>query len=181
MQFMENLYFPIFLVVLAVVVIWFFKKAGSQRANRESRSLRSPAGRTIGADALSRNTDRRGPSAPRSVVGKPKDIWQTRRERAAEESFGVTAPRTGVHHAGFLAPDDANERHRPRHFEVPDQQISDAEHLGIDEYLSKREGELPEEGAEAAGLSMTAVKYEPSGGSDSESGDGRKKRVSFKP
>lgn len=179
---MENYYFPLFLVVLAAVVIGIFRMFGSGQRSSTSRVSRTPAGRIANDDRLRRNTDRLGPSAKRSpsTAAKPKDIWQTRRERAAKDSFAETAARRGTHHAGYIGPYADAERGYGR-YEMKDQNISKSEHLGIDEYLTKSEREKAEaEAEEAGGLSMTAMKYEPADTS-SESGEDRKKRAAFKP
>lgn len=181
---MENFYFPLFLVVAAIVVVLVFKKAGSRDRSPQSgsRIARTPAGRSADADRLARNLDRRGPAAPRSPgPAKSKDIWQTRRERAAKDSFAETAARRATHHAGFLGPSADADRGSHGGYELREQNISASEHLGIDEYLTKREREEAERAArEAGGLSMTAVKYEP-GDADSADDKDRKKQASFKP
>lgn len=182
---MENFYFPVFLVVLAIVVVLLFKRAGSGDRSRKSRIARTPAGRTANADLLRRDIDRLGrPSVHRSRSAKAKDIWQTRRERAAQDSFAETTARHGTHYAGYLGPqiDDEFSR-RPRGqggYELTEQDVSTAEHLSIDEYLAKRQEEEAEQAGEAGNLSMTAVKYEPSDASSKDQ-KGRKKRAGFKP
>jgi hypothetical protein len=183
---MENYYFPLFLVVMAAVVIWIFRRVGSGRRSSTSRVSKTPAGRIANADRLHRNTDRLGPSAKRrlSTAAKPKDIWQPRRDRAAKDSFAETAARRGTHHAGYIGPHADAERRYGR-YELKDQDISKSEHSGIDEYLSNRERERAKAEAEAkakeaGGLSMTAMKYEPADAS-SESAEERKKRAGFKP
>lgn len=182
---MENLYFPLFLVVAAIAVVLLFKRAGSSDRSRKSRVAKTPAGRTANADLLRRDIDRVGrPSLHRSRPAKAKDIWQTRRERAAQDSFAETTARRSAHYAGYLGPDVdvkyGSGHRRQGEYELKDQDVSKAEHLSIDEYLTKRQAEEAEQAEQAGGLSMTALKYEPTGASSKDQ-KGRKKQGGFKP
>lgn len=177
---MENYYFPLFLVVVGALVFWIFRRAGSRsRRSVRRRSAKTPAGRTAGVNRLHRNTDRLGPAA-RSRHFKPNDVWQTKRHHADKESFVDTAARPAVFHAGNFNAFDESERKAYARHELKDQNITESEHLGIDEYLTKREAERAAAEAEkAGGLSMTAMKYEPTDASAEEKE--RKKQASFKP
>lgn len=182
---MENLYFPLFLVVAAIVVVLVFKRAGSSDRSRRPRVAKTPAGRIANADLLRRDMDRLGrPSLHRSNPANPKNVWQTRRERAAKDSFAEETARRGTHFAGYLGPESearyGSQHRRQGEYELKDQDISRAEHLSIDEYLTKREREEAEQAEKAAGFSMTAMKYEPTGAASKDQ-KGRKKQGGFKP
>lgn len=181
---MENYYFPLFLVVVAAAVVLIFKKAGSGHGSARSRVSRTPSGRTVDGDRLHRNMDRVGPGARQRILSDPakaKDIWQKRREHKVLDSYAEVTARRGVHHAGYIGPHADTERRGSGGYPLRDQNISKSEHLGIDEYLTKREREKAEaEAEETGGLSMTAMKYEP-GDASSEAGKGRKKQAGFKP
>lgn len=200
---MEILYFPLFLIVVAVGVIWLFKRATNGGA-RSRKSASQPASQLVGRLAdLERRPESRArlgaaarlQSGQRSSPGG--DIWQTKRERAARESFNQTSSR-GIYHAGYIAPDSQpgsglNLRGSGV-AELRDQQVSEAEHKSIDEYLTKSEREAAErkaaereaaerEAEKAGGLSMSAMKYDPAADAESGAEEAQKRKGSagFKP
>lgn len=186
---MENLYFPLFLVALAIVIIWAFTKARAGHS-RDRRSASRPSGRLVDVERPPRSRARLGAAARlQSGQGRstPGDIWQTKRERAAKESFSEPAPGS-AYRATYLGPGPGTAERVSSAGELKEQKVSEAEHLGIDEYLSKAAREAARERAkkaaeEEAGLSMTAMKYDPAG-DESTSDDVEKKpnrRAGFKP
>lgn len=180
---MEILYFPLFLVVVAVSVIWLFKSKAEDEGSRPKEKNQAFGGLTDEVRRRRRpSSDRLGSAArPRSGQASVKgDIWQTRRERAAKESFSESTSRQGVYHAGYIGPTSQTVSSRPGG-ELEDQAVSEAEHLSIDEYLSKQEKEEAEKAAKEEGFSMTAMKYEPADESQKEDEETRKKRAGFKP
>ncbi len=186
---MEILYFPLFLVVVAVGVVWLFKKA-TNGSTRDRRSSSRNSGRFTDPERWSGSHNRPGAAARlQSGQGRsnPRDIWQTKRERAAKESFGHAAS-SGVYAAGYIGPDSRPGVRRSGATELRDQEVSEAEHRGIDEYLTKSEREAARREAEraaeeAGGLSMAAMKYDPSADADlgGEDEQKRKRSAGFKP
>lgn len=196
---METFYFPLFLVVLAVVVLWIFGKARSHEGR--GRSKPGPVkGRLIETDTHTKSIPRKlGPAARlQSGQGKesPGDIWQTRRERARQETFSQSRS-SGSFYAGYVGP-DSNERQRGTGaHELRDQQVSDTEHQSIDEYLSKharekaaaaakaaKEAEAAEAARQGGDFSMTAIKYEEPSEEDEAEAKAQKedkKQAGFKP
>lgn len=184
---MENLYFPLFLVAVAIVVIWAFNKSRAS-SSRDRRSTR-PTGRLADLEPPRRPRERPGPGARiQSGQGHSArgDIWQTRREKVNKGSFSADS-QIGTYSASYLGP-GPGEAKGARGRELKDQEVTEAEHLGIDEYLSKAERDKARARAEKAakeeaGLSMTAMKYDPAD-SDSASEDEERKpgrRAGFKP
>lgn len=184
---MENLYFPLFLVALAIVVIGVFNKARAGHS-RGRRSASRPSGRLVDVERPPRSRERPGAAArPRPGQGSSTrgDIWQTKRERAAKETFSEPAPGS-AYRATYLGPGPAERSTGGG--ELKDQNVSDAEHVSIEEYLSKAAREEARERAKKAaeeetGLSMTAMKYDPAG-DESTSDEAEKKpnkRAGFKP
>lgn len=160
---MELIYFPAFLILAAGLVVWLFKRGTQGDSSRRStRSTRSSA--TVST------------SQPRPVQGNkarlqsgqgtesPGDIWRRKRERATKSSFSGPAT-TGVYQATYANP-SANQVGSQPNDRVADQEVSEAELQGLDEYLARREAEekakLAEEARQedSAGLSMTAMKFE---------------------
>lgn len=186
---MENLYFPLFLVALAIVVIWFFTKARTGHS-RDRRSASRPSGRLVDVERPPRSKERLGAAARlQSGQGRatPGDIWQTRRERAAKESFSEPAPGS-AYRASYLGPGPGTPERVSTAGELKEQKVSEAEHFGIDEYLSKAAREAARERAKKAaekeaGLSMTAMKFDPAGEESTPDDEEKKldKRAGFKP
>jgi hypothetical protein len=186
---MEILYFPLFLVVAAVLVIWLFSRARKDSRRRNSRDVKTPAGRTVNVDRLQRSTDRRGPAAGyHDRVGgkKANEMWRSRRKRASHNTYAVN-DREGdrdVYYAGYMGPRTNFSTKHGNDGELKDQDVSQTEHIGIEEYLSKHERERAAAEAAAAkesALSMTAIKYEPSEDADSKEDKPASKQASFKP
>lgn len=185
---MENLYFPLFLIALAVVVILVFNK-GRTGDSGHRRSAGRPSGRLADIERRPGSRKRLGAAARlESAQGATRgDIWQTKRERAAKETFAKPAPGS-AYRATYLGPGPGGVGGGRSAGELKEQGASEAEHLSIGEYLSKAAREEAQERArkaaeEKAGLSMTAMKYDPVDG-DPSSDDEEKKpitRAGFKP
>ncbi len=176
---MQGFYFPIFLIVLAIGVIWLFRKVqtgDSGRNRRHSRGVNS-----------SQRAGRPKQAAWREPLGedhKTKDVWHPKRERVLKESFTESATERSIIHAGYIGPYASSGGKLHSKEELLDQGISESEHLGIDEYLTKRDRELAEKKAKAAeedSLTMRAVKYEPTGASSDAEEKDTPKQASFKP
>lgn len=186
---MENLYFPLFLVALAVVVILVFNKARTGDS-RNRRSASRPSGRLADIERPRRSRERLGAAArlqSNKGLSTRGDIWQTKRERAAKESFAKPAPGS-AYRATYLGPGPGGAVGGSGAGELKDQGVSEAEYLSIGEYLSKAAQEEARERAkkaaeEEAGLSMTAVKYDPVSSESSSDDDDKKpkKRAGFNP
>ena len=173
---MEQFYFPIFLIVVAVFVVWIFRKAQSERSRRNRRSTRK--------SNTSQSAGHRSSVAWREPVGdqhKAKDVWHPKRERVFKGSFKSESEH-GVIHAGYAGPYATSGGKLHTKAEIRDQDISEAEHLGIDEYLTKQEKEAAKAAAkQEEGLTMTAMKYEPVGSSSEEEEKTPEKKRAFKP
>lgn len=176
---MENLYFPLFLVAIAVVVIWLFKGAGKKRPDR-TPVRRTSVSRDIGATGR-RSTGRH---VPASGTRKPHDPWQLKRERAAQERFTAGKSGSAQLQANYIGPAPKFSSQKGEAGNLKDQEISHTEHLGIDEYFSKVEREKrakEKKAAEQDGLTMTAVKYQSVDESEASEDVPAKEQGGFKP
>ena len=193
MQLVENYYFLIFVVVLAVACLWIFMRGGRRQTSQ--KKVRTPSGRTLGGERLRQDVDRRGPSArsgpahKSSAAGRRhhQDPWKSRTVETAAgrkaRSSANTASSVNRSRHGIMP---AYGTPRPQPDAISDQQISKAEHLGIDEYFHKMEKERELEAAaraaeEETSLTMTAVKYETGDEADSGEGETPRKQLGFKP
>lgn len=188
---MEILYFPLFMVALAGLVLWFWGrtrqhgKAGRLSYREAAEARKGDSGRLVETDRLARTFDRRGPAA-RKVVdpgpSKSQDMWRSRRQRASHvPGRNALDDDSDVFYAGYLAQGEHHPAARQKDQPLPDQRISESEHVGIDEYLSKKARERARQEAAEQGLTMTAMKYEPADASSEKTGKPGKKRASFKP
>lgn len=176
---MESYFFPIFLIVLAVLVVWLFRRAQGGSDRRERSNFKGTT--------TSQRGGRHGPAAWREPLGedhKAKDVWHPKRERVLKETFTESATERGIIHAGYIGPYANSARKLHSKSELREQDISEAEHLGIDEYLNKREREMAEKAAKEAredSLTMTAVKYEPAEVPSGEEEKQPRRQRGFKP
>ena len=181
---MELIYFPAFLVLAAGLVIWLFRRGKEEdRSYRSSRRSRGSSARS--ADNRPRVQGNKARLQSGQGSESPGDIWRRKRERATKASFAAP-PTTGVYQATYAQPEsDRRDRN------LADQEVNEAEMLGLDEYFSKQEAEKARKAAEqeareeSAGLSMTAMKYEPETEApeteEPSIGQGGRKSGGFKP
>jgi hypothetical protein len=183
---MENIYFPIFLVVLAVFVIWLFNRSKGGRIKREDRRYKSSSGRMLNNENLQRSVDRKGPAAGYVSKHSPRAsdaMWRKRKQRARHEHSRANSPGAdhNVFQADYLGPGRKSGSGRDAGL-LQEQVSHDTEHLGIDEYLTKtakaRKAQAAQEDKE---FSMTAMKYDPADSSSEEAEGGKKKQAGFKP
>jgi len=191
---MEILYFPLFLVVAAVLVIWLFSRARSNSRRRKSRDVKTPSGRSANSDRLQRSMDRRGPAVgrrPQIGGNTANDMWRTRRQRAKHQASAVSEPGVDsqVFYAGFTEKPKTYGSRKNGEDGLQDQDVPQTEHIGIEEYLSKKEREriaaekaaAERAAAEGSGLTMTAIKYESGEESASDNAQPKEKQAGFKP
>lgn len=182
----ENLYFPLFLLVAGLLVVWLFNRlrdsGGSVSKRRSSNS-----GKNLQQNAkLQRSITPKGPAVGRSPNHglKTQDaMWRSRRQRAKHHGVedNPDANNSPVFTAGYLDPSEVWGQPEGQKGSIDEQSVRDTEYTGLDEYLAKKaaEAKLKKEQEEKE-LSMTAMKYEPVE-SNSEEEEELKSQGGFKP
>ena len=122
---------------------------------------------------------------------KSSDMWRTRHQRAKHSATVVREPGADpdVFYAGFMGNSKNYGSGKPNDDGLQDQNVPQTEHIGIEEYLSKKEREriaaekaaAERAAAEESAFSMTAIKYETGDESSSEQARTKGKQAGFKP
>lgn len=181
---LENLYFPLFLVVVGVFVVWLFSRVRGSGSSRSTRRA-TPSKRVDQHSKLQRSLNRSGPAAGyRANHGlKTQDaMWRSRHQRASHDSSKIrnAGGDSSTFHASYIDSSRVYEQRPARPGSIGEQGVRDTEYTGIDEYLAKRAAERKAKAAaQEEELSMTAMKYEPADAS--ENPDEEKKQAGFKP
>lgn len=183
---LENLYFPIFLVAMALLVIWVFHKSKKGmdrredlRHQRRTRARRQAARRTHRADSSMPSVN---PPAASGIATSEK-MWASRKRRAnyRGSSAYISGEAHGTLEAGYLGPDKPRGERIATADSISDQKISKLDYVGFDEYLARERAEARRsEAAQSDEFSMTAVKYESPGEASDEEGVDNK-QAGFKP
>lgn len=169
---MENLYFPLFLVAVAVVVIWLYQKsknAGDRRAKlRKQRSAR--AGSRVGYTAA-------------TGVSTSDKMWSARRQHARHEIDPRNRDGGQPHtiQADYLGPYGTKSSVGESRSKVGEQGVDEVEYVGLDEYIAAERARAEARKAkEEKELTMTAVKYEPTEAAENDDTP-QPRQAGFKP
>lgn len=182
---MDAYYFPIFLVFMAALVIWFYFKSSRASERREDARYRRMQARQAAA-ARTRAASAKPTRNPRSASAgqtTPDKVWSSRRQRAKKKMASPQASHANskTFQASYLGPYERAQAGEPGAGSVQDQEVSRLDYVGFDEYITRERLKAGEKESSAADeFSMTAVKYDSQEEEQEESGSS-KKRAGFKP
>ncbi len=181
----ENFYFPIFLLVMAVFVVWLFNRfKDSDTRTSYKKRRRSTSGRYLNENSkLQRSVSRSGPAAghrPQHGLKTQDAMWRSRNQRARHQqrpdNRGDVG--SGVFQASYLNYTNRQNQKSGSAGIIGEQGVSDTEYTGLDEYLTKKKAqEKFQEAGQEGSLSMTAVKFEPVSKSSDDEAPGEKKQA----
>ena len=181
----ENFYFPLFLLVVGVVVVWMFNRF-RDNSGRSSGTRKTSGSRLSESAKLQRSIAPKGPAVPHAPNHglKTQDaMWRTRTQRAKHGGVedGPDALDGNVFQASYLDASEVWDQGKVGQGVLKEQAVRDTEYTGLDEYLAKKAAKekLKKEQQEEQ-LSMTAMKYEPVENSSDEAEE-VKKQGGFKP
>ena len=166
---MEDLYFGLFLLVIAAIFLVVWSKTRVGKKHEKSFKVR-PTGRLIDNNDLANRKHLAAPPRLNTIAAvdahRSDQMWRTRRQRATEQKGKRSDESEGIIYASYAGGEEGGSDRR-----IQDQDISKTEHMSIGEYLAKQDQDAAAAEAEREdGLTMTAMKYE-SQDSDAEEGE----------
>ena len=183
---MENLYFPLFLGAMAVLVIWLYHKSQKARDKAEDRKYQAQFGQRR-KTRPSRPVIRKNPKSKRVAAAgasTSERMWSARHQRAHKVSPGNPSgvPQSKTIQANYIGHSLTEKPGPEENWSVRDQDVNPVDYVGFDEYTAKRRAEAAAKSArEADELSMTAIKFESPDQAVDEKEEGAVKRAGFKP
>ena len=171
---------------MAVLVIWYYHKSKKAHQAREDERLRRMQSRRKAMEM--EQTARRNKSVARksAAVGitTPDKVWSARRQHARKKvnskQISEDAELKAIQ-ASYLGPLESDRPGESDSGSISDQQASELDYVGFDEYTARQRAKAAEgEHGDLGEFSMTAVKYESSEETEEEEVPSAK-RAGFKP
>jgi hypothetical protein len=162
---MDAYYFPIFLVFLAVIVIWFYHRSNRANERRADAKYRRMQSRAYAADRVRRASAKksRSPDGPAAGNTTPDKVWSSRHQRAKKKVVNHHPGHVNskTYQASYLGPYEREQQAKYDSQSVQDQEVNKLDYVGFDEYITRQRVEAaggePESSEE---FSMTAIKVE---------------------